>query len=73
MTRRKPKRLTEPYPHTATIPDTGLTFFDKAEPGESYRLARLGIIPTIEMGLRTKLALPRVLARRLERDTGDTD
>jgi hypothetical protein len=65
MARQKPKKLSEPYPITASIPDTGFTFFD-AQPGKSFRLARENIIPTIETGSRTKRALPRVLQRRLD-------
>jgi hypothetical protein len=59
--------LPEPLPPTASIPACGFHFFG-AGPEKSYRLARSGVIPTLATGARNKLALPRVLAQRLERD-----
>jgi hypothetical protein len=63
----KTKGLPDPLPPTAPIPQTGWHFF-RANSGASYRLARLGIIPTIDVGNRNKKALPRVLARKLDQD-----
>jgi hypothetical protein len=51
-------------PPTMPIPECGALFFGASGPA-SYRLARSGVIPTVETGSRNKRALPRVLARRL--------
>ena len=54
-------------PPTMPIPECGALFFGPA----SYRLERAGVIPSIKTGSRNKRALPRVLARRLNRDPFD--
>jgi hypothetical protein len=54
--RRKPKKLKKPYPPTAEVMDAGLTLFG-AGWGESYRLARSGVIVTIKTGARRMKAL----------------
>jgi hypothetical protein len=61
------KRLPDPLPLTATIPDTGFHFFEAGR-AASYRPAKNGTIPTVELGTRNKRALPRVLDQRLNRD-----
>jgi hypothetical protein len=58
-------------PATMPIPECGALFFGASLPA-SYRLARSGVIPTIETGSRNKRALPRVLAKRLGRDPQET-
>jgi hypothetical protein len=63
----KGKRLPDPLPLTATIPDAGFHFFGAGR-AASYRLAKNGTIPTIGLGARNKRALPRVLERKLDRD-----
>jgi hypothetical protein len=54
-------------PPTMSIPACGALFFEASVPA-SYRLARAGVIPTVETGSRNKRALPRVLAQRLSHD-----
>jgi hypothetical protein len=64
----KGKHETAPeMPITGPIPEAGRIFFGAGKEA-SYRLARKGIIPTIETGTRNKLALMRVLQQRLTRD-----
>jgi hypothetical protein len=65
------KGLPDPLPATASVPATGWHFF-RVLPPASYRLARKGIIPVLKTGSRNEVALPRVLAARLERDPKDT-
>jgi hypothetical protein len=57
-------------PPTMPIPECGALFFGANGPA-SYRLERAGVIPSIKTGSRNKRALPRVLARRLNRDPSD--
>jgi hypothetical protein len=54
--RRKPKKLTKPYPPVAEITDAGLTLFG-ADEEKSYRMARAGVIVTIKTGARRMQAL----------------
>jgi hypothetical protein len=54
--RRKPKKLTKPYPPVAEITDAGFTLFG-ADWSESYRLARNGVIITLKTGARRMKAL----------------
>jgi hypothetical protein len=64
------KGLPDPLPPTASIPATGWHFF-RTKPPASYRLAKRKIIPVLETGSRNMVALPRVLAARLNRDPQD--
>jgi hypothetical protein len=68
---KKTKQVAVPalgdLPATMPIPECGKLFFGASLPA-SYRLARAGVIPTIETGSRNKRALPRVLARKLGMD-----
>jgi hypothetical protein len=61
------KGLPEPLPATCTVPQAGAHFFGVGTPG-AYRLARKGIIPVLRTGSRNMVALPRVLAARLNND-----
>jgi len=63
--RRKPRRLSKPYPPVAEIPDAGLTLYDAKNAEESYRIARGGGIATIDVGPRRKKALMHVTCRQL--------
>jgi hypothetical protein len=55
--------LPSPLPVTGTVPQAGKLFFNAGR-GKSYRLARQKIIPTLDNGLRGKIALLHVLARQ---------
>jgi len=68
---RKPKGLPEPLPATCSVPEAGAHFFGVDTPG-AYRLARRGIIPVLKTGTRNMVALPRVLAARLDLDPQTT-
>ena len=50
---------------TMPIPEAGRKYFDLGRDG-SYQAARTGVIPTVKVGRKKKLALVRVLERRLE-------
>ena len=50
---------------TMPIPAAGKKYFNLGRDG-SYEAARTGVIPTVKVGRKKKLALVRVLERRLE-------
>jgi len=68
---RKPKGLPEPLPATCSVPEAGAHFFGVDTPS-AYRLARRGIIPVLKTGTRNMVALPRILAARLNHDPDQT-
>jgi hypothetical protein len=59
--------LPKPLPVTGSIPEAGKLFF-AAGRERSYRLARAGVIVTLDTGSRTKVALMHVTARKLGLD-----
>jgi hypothetical protein len=63
--------LPDPLPTTCSVPAAGAHFFGVDRPA-AYRLARKGVIPVLRIGTRNMVALPRVLAARLERDPKET-
>jgi hypothetical protein len=66
MSKSKPVTASE-LPITGSIPEAGKLFFGVNKEA-AYRLARAGIIPTVETGSRNKRALLHVLQRRLTTD-----
>ncbi len=64
MTKAKPA---SELPITGSIPEAGRMFFGVNKEA-AYRLARQGVIPTVETGTRNKRALLHVLQRRLTTD-----
>jgi hypothetical protein len=54
-------------PITGSIPEAGKRFFGVNREA-AYRLARAGVIPTVDTGTRNKRALLHVLQRRLMTD-----
>ena len=67
MTKGRSIPAPEALPITSSIPWCGKKFFEAGKEA-SYRLAKKGVIPTIDVGTRNKRALPRVLQRRLMND-----
>jgi hypothetical protein len=66
MTKGKSNPAPE-VPITGSIPQAGRVFFNVGSQA-AYRLARQGIIPTVDIGTRNKRALMQVLQRRLTTD-----
>ena len=58
--------IPNPLPATETVPEAGEIFFGAGKE-KSYRMARGpdAVIPTLETGPRSKVALLHVLARKL--------
>jgi hypothetical protein len=69
--RRKPQRLSKPYPAIAEIPDAGLTLYGAKNAEESYRIARGGGIATIDVGPRRKKALMYPTCAKIGIDPND--
>jgi hypothetical protein len=67
MATNKSKPAPEVLPITGSIPEAGRLFFGVGRES-AYRLARAGVIPTIETGSRNKVALLHVLRQRLTQD-----
>jgi hypothetical protein len=72
MAKTKNEAPPEVLPVTSSIPWCGKKFFEAGKQA-SYRLARNGVIPTIDTGTRNKRALPRVLQQRLVTDPHESD
>jgi hypothetical protein len=72
MTKGRSIPAPEALPITSSIPWCGKKFFEAGKEA-SYRLAKKGVIPTIDVGTRNKRALPRVLQRRLMNDPQESD
>ena len=59
--------LPRPLPATASVPEAGKLLFG-ANRAKSYRLARQGVIATLNAGTKSKIALVHVTAKKLGLD-----
>src|SRR5262245_53089138 len=67
-TRKAVMHSPEAEAYTMPIPRAGKVFFG-AERGAAYRMARLGVIPTVLVGRRRRLANVRAIKRRLAEES----